>query len=217
MNAHTDAAPVNWNALKKFNKGFIPLLLSIVLGLASGVPVQASSQSVGQIDRDVIDDINFNGSIYISQASWLLADNANEIVVPVYYRFSNFSNTFNYTYLSGYFCATLNLNIFGVDQNSPTNVTAAYFEGINDPSLHVSWTTTYSLRIYLDNFRILDNASWDCNLLLGYMHYTFNPPSTPYTFTFPKLLRLDSVMGECTHTSAYISHSLNGLYHQDNY
>ena len=157
--------------------------------LFNAVPAFASSQSIGTIDHDILDYTYFNGNIYIAQASFQLESNNNELVVPVYYRFNNFPDTFAFTYLSGYFSVTQNINIFGVDANSPTNVYASYFEGINRGDLQVSWTTSYSLRIYFDNFRVLDNASWDRNLLIGYMHYAYEPPNSPYTYTFPTALK----------------------------
>lgn len=186
MNARTDAAPVNWNALKKFSKVFVTILLSLTLGLAAGEPVLASSQSVGNPDRDVLDNSYFSGSIYPTQAAYHIEGATNELVVPVFYNMSNFPDTYNMSYLSGYVMfQNIGLTVFGSDTSAPVNVMPEWFEPVNTDTIQVAWNTSYSLRIYFNNYRILDNSSNNRIILLGYIHYTFDEASSAFWYQFP--------------------------------
>ena len=189
MNAHTDADPVNWNALKKLSKGIFPLLLSIVLGLASGVPVQASSV----VDYDAVLSTDLVMELSTSQASYYIGDGMSELRVPVYMRFTETSvAAFSFSYWSGMNRYNVGLNWMGVDPNSPINVNIAYFEGVDTDTITVLWNTSKGLRIFYNNYHFTSYQGTYREVFLGYMVYQFDNPSSGFTFTFPTVLKANN-------------------------
>lgn len=168
---------------------YIATLLSSLIVAFSFMPtfqVFASSQSVGTPDRDVLSYSYFSGSIYPTQAAFHVEAGTNELVVPVFYNMSNFPDVYNMAYLSGYVIfQNIGLNVFGSDTSAPVNVNPEWFESVNSDTIQVAWNTSYSLRIYFNNFRILDNSSNNRIILLGYIHYTFDEPSSAFWYQFP--------------------------------
>lgn len=170
---------------KSFNLLIFILVTSMAIAL-SGDRVFASFQSVGIPDRDVLDNSYFSGTIYPTQAAYHVEGATNELVIPVFYNMSNFPDTYNMAYLSGYVMfQNIGLNVFGSDTSAPVNVMPEWFEPANTDTIQIAWSTSYSLRIYFNNYRILDNSSNNRIILLGYIHYTFDEASSAFWYQFP--------------------------------
>lgn len=189
MNATTGEVPANLNPLRKFNKFVTIIFLSLLLGLAAGEPVLASSSDVGTIDFDSLGTNAMTITIYASQGGYYIGDDMHELKVPVYIRFTNGSDIspYSYSYLTGISRYNVGINIFGTDPSTPVNVNPAYFEGVITDNLHVLWNTANGLRIYYDNYRIDSGQSNYREIFIGYMVYQFDTPSSgfQYTLEFP--------------------------------
>lgn len=179
------------------------ILISAGAVLMSAVPAFASSQSVGIPDRDVIAINQFSGSLFPNQSAYHIEAGTNELVIPVYINLTNFQTVYSETYLSGYIVySTVGLNVFG-SGTAPVNVSPEYFEGVATSNMQVSFTTAYSLKVYFDNFRINDDDNNARTLFLGYMHYTFDEPSSAFWYQFPNANVQVNATGGVMYGSAY--------------
>lgn len=149
------------------------------------VPVFASAQSVGSIDYDTLTTQECVAHISMPYASYVVSDGAYQLKVPIYLRFYNpIPLGDNWTYMSGMIRYNTAPTAFVINTNNvPVNISAAYFESVDNDNIRVAWNTSAGLRIYLDNYRILGNTAAE-TINLGYMVYNFQQPASTFTLNF---------------------------------
>lgn len=180
MNARTDVAPVNWNALKKFSKVFVTILLSLVLGLAAGEPVRAEE------DYTSISAAGMAATIALGASSYYVGDNTNILDVPIYASFTAYGGTNAFRYFSGiaYYSITNSYFTFDISNNT-VNVKKQYFIPSEVNGFSCLWLDSASLRLYFNNFTF-NGSGTAYYILLGYMRYEFDSVPTGFQLNFTR-------------------------------
>lgn len=179
MNARTDAAPVNWNALKKFSKVFVTILLSLTLGLAAGEPVLASSYNTVYSNTFTLTFKVDNATTYNINTF----DDAVDVTIPLYLAISTTSTISNFSYLNG--IANVNGSILSQLTCYINGAVADfnYFEPVTDDGIIMDRIDTYSYLIF-NNFVFVNQTASYSNYLVGYIHYSRPVGGTPVTVSF---------------------------------
>lgn len=180
MNVRTDAAPVNWNALKKFSKVFVTILLALTLGLAAGEPVLADD------DYTSISAAGMAATFSLGASSYYVGDNTNYLDVPVYASFSAYGASNSFKYLSGmtYYSITNTYFTFDVS-NTSVNVKKQYFIPNEVNGFSCLWLDGASLRLYFNNFSF-NGSGTAYFILLGYMRYEFDAVPSGFQLNFTR-------------------------------
>lgn len=170
--------------------------------LYSTVPVFASSQSVGSIDRTAIPNTDLEISLWIPNNQYIyVPEAATEFVVPVY-AFIPLSDIYNYSYLSGMARYNCFITQFGYPSGTPVNIYYDYFESVERDDMFVIWgkNTNDNLKIYFNNYRF-DGLKAEGFMLLGYMHMKCQSAQhTGFTLYFPNNT---NKYGAAGHTNVY--------------
>lgn len=172
MNARTDAAPVNWNALKKFSKVFVTILLSLTLGLAAGEPVLA--------DSDYTNYTTVTGTFSLEGNEFTVYPGQNEYIVPVRlsmtYTPSAASHT--YEYLSG----RISINGIWNQFTASSSRYDMYFESLDNGDFFAT-SVGNNMNLYFNNWRGITQGY---SFLIGYLHFIFEDVSQEFNFKFAR-------------------------------